>query len=686
MGQHLLQLTLAVGVGQIAPVVVGDGHPDLAVDHLQRLVDALPDHRAAQDGHPVHHALPRLAQCTGVGHVVQPQRDLVEVGAGGGVHQGVEQHPGLHGGERVDVLHPSPVTGDAVQLLLAHPSQREVRRGAAAGARGRAVLDDLAQRGEHLLGQPPHGRLVVQLGGVRPAQLQLAVLDHAVDVEHMGPGGVGAAIAVQAVQHRPVQALVGVGVPVEVELAEVVEAHLGLGAPGEVGGGRDALTEVAQGPVAQATAGHGPQLLLDGLEDVSPVVAAGVERHREDRGEPPHGAGQVDAAQDLLPPVALEVDQHPVLAAPAGQHPAEGGEQDVVDLRAVDTGDVVEQGPGLVGVERHGELAGRGERVVPLVVEGQRGVAARRHLGPVVELVVEPAGLDMLGEPQRPVPKRGGLGAEIDGLARCRLPPGPVEVVEQDPPGHPVDHQVVCDQEQLRGLVLPEVEQHRLEQRGLGEVEASVHVGDCRLDGLALVARGGGGQVVALEQGGGLGRGVSLVPPPVDVLEPQAQGVVVGGHGSQGSLERRLVDAGGQLDRERLIEVVGGHRLGLEEPVLDRGQRRRTGDRALLGHRRGLIAGAHGQRRHRLVDEQVLGHQAQAGLAGPGHHPDAENRVAAELEEVVLDPDLGDAQHLRPDPGQGRLGVGAGGHVAGTGRRSGIGGGQGPAVELAVGA
>src|SRR4051812_10950205 len=39
--------------------------------------------------------------------------------------------------------------------------------------------------------------------------------------------------------------------------------------------------------------------------------------------------------------------------------------------------------------------------------------------------------------------------------------------------------------------------------------------------------------------------------------------------------------------------------------------------------------------------------------------------VAAELEEVVLGPDPGDAQHLGPDRRQGGLGVGAGGDVAG---------------------
>ena len=42
----------------------------------------------------------------------------------------------------------------------------------------------------------------------------------------------------------------------------------------------------------------------------------------------------------------------------------------------------------------------------------------------------------------------------------------------------------------------------------------------------------------------------------------------------------------------------------------------------------------------------------QAGLAAPRDHLDGENRVAAELEEVVVDADPGHAEHLGPDPGE----------------------------------
>jgi hypothetical protein len=44
--------------------------------------------------------------------------------------------------------------------------------------------------------------------------------------------------------------------------------------------------------------------------------------------------------------------------------------------------------------------------------------------------------------------------------------------------------------------------------------------------------------------------------------------------------------------------------------------------------------------------EDVLRRQVQTGLAGPRDHLDAQDRVAAELEEVVLHADLVAAEQL----------------------------------------
>ena len=74
------------------------------------------------------------------------------------------------------------------------------------------------------------------------------------------------------------------------------------------------------------------------------------------------------------------------------------------------------------------------ERVEPtvllaVVVDRQRRRAVRGHGGPVRELVVEPAGLDVLGQPPRPVLERGGPRSRASPAHRAapagRRSPGP---------------------------------------------------------------------------------------------------------------------------------------------------------------------------------------------------------------------------------------------------------------------
>src|SRR5205807_2999334 len=125
-------------------------------------------------------------------------------------------------------------------------------------ARAGAVGDDLAQRPGQLVGQRGDAVLLVQTFRVVPGELQAAVLDPADDVEHVCPGNVGTDVGLQPAVHRPVQAVVPEG---PVELAQVVEAHLRPGAPGEGLGRGGPPGQVAQRPVPQATAGHGPELV-----------------------------------------------------------------------------------------------------------------------------------------------------------------------------------------------------------------------------------------------------------------------------------------------------------------------------------------------------------------------------------------------------------------------------------------
>ncbi len=86
---------------------------------------------------------------------------------------------------------------------------------------------------------------------------------------------------------------------------------------------------------------------------------------------------------------------------------------------------------------------------------------------------------------------------------------------------------------------------------------------------------------------------------------------------------------------------------------------RREGRRCLVppGIRRLLARG--GQRCHRAQFEYLSRGHGQSGRPAPGHQLDGHDRVAAEREEVVVDTDPVQAQHIGNHRRQHRLGVGA---------------------------
>ena len=130
------------------------------------------------------------------------------------------------------------------------------------------------------------------------------------------------------------------------------------------------------------------------------------------------------------------------------------------------------------------------------------------------------------------------------------------------------------------------------------------------------------------------------------------------------------------------IEVPGLRQILVEQPALDRGQRQRPG----LGQRPGRRT--HGVRQQsqlgdRRMPEDLPGGQLQTGLRGPGADLDAEDRVAAQLEEIVVRAHSRQAEHRGPDRGQEALGGGARRDEIRILRRP-LGRRQRPAVQLAI--
>ncbi len=113
------------------------------------------------------------------------------------------------------------------------------------------------------------------------------------------------------------------------------------------------------------------------------------------------------------------------------------------------------------------------------------------------------------------------------------------------------------------------------------------------------------------------------------------------------------------LQQESLVPMLGvGQRL-LEEPALDRGEQHRAGQQGWTGFGRrrvGAETGHAGQGGDRLVLEKLAQVQLQPGLVGTRDHLDAQDRIAAQLEEIVVDADLLQAKQLNPDICQSLLG------------------------------
>src|SRR5439155_3869436 len=130
-------------------------------------------------------------------------------------------------------------------------------------ARLSTVPNDVAQFGEYLVGQRPHGPLVMQPGGVHPGELQDSALDPAHHVEHVRPGLRRTDIRVEPAPGTPVQhSRPGYRT---VELAEVVEADFRSAAGSEFAG------QVAQRPVPEPPVGYRAQLLLHRLEHAAQI-------------------------------------------------------------------------------------------------------------------------------------------------------------------------------------------------------------------------------------------------------------------------------------------------------------------------------------------------------------------------------------------------------------------------------
>nr|WP_233587858.1 hypothetical protein [Corallococcus sp. CA049B] len=101
------------------------------------------------------------------------------------------------------------------------------------------------------------------------------------------------------------------------------------------------------------------------------------------------------------------------------------------------------------------------------------------------------------------------------------------------------------------------------------------------------------------------------------------------------------------LEQQGVVEVVRVRRLPLEQVHLDGREGHVAHHRSLLREGRLTVASHGRQRAQGGVLEEVLHLQPHPGLPRPGHHLEADDGVAAQREEVVVQAHAIHAQHLR---------------------------------------
>ncbi|MNI08817.1 hypothetical protein D3C73_618660 [compost metagenome] len=638
-----LQLRLLLGFGEIAPVEVFDRRAARFVDHLQHVFADVPAERRAQRFVAGDHRLPGLGETLRVEFAVDAVAVLHVVQAGARLQQGVQQHAFLHRGQRVDVFDSDGRHRQRIQLRLIELRQREVRRRQATGVVAQAMLDQTAQLTEVGIGQLADGGRIEAFGAERPAQYQFTAIHLAVDAQLVGQrcmGIVGRADGfIQWMEQR-------VRTEALVELAEVVEGNRCLRQRRHAAANR-LIGEVTQHAMTQAFVRHGTQLFLDRLDrDPLPGGFFDVRRRQAQRigtGEPAHRAGQVDVVEQRFAAVAFQLDQRRWLTAPAAQHAGQSGQQQVVDLGAIGTWRLLQQLPRTLAVETHAD--GLRMTVLPpafRVIAGQIGTWPGQLRLPPAQLFAQGLAAGVGLQACGPVLEGAGFRRQFHRLPCFQLAIQGLQVIEQHPPRHTVHHQVVNGDKQAL-LAFRAIDQQHAQQGSLFKVETALGIGE---QGRAFIHR----RNTHLPQNRRIGnRLVQGLPLAGNLAKTQAQGVVLFDHRQQCLLQAMRFQHHRRLQQQRLVPVLALRDVGVEEPVLDRCQARLAHDQALLGADL-LAAGGHGgEGLHGLVLEQVARAEVNALLPRPADHLDRQDRVTAQFEEIVVETDLLDVQHVAPD-------------------------------------
>ncbi|MNK84054.1 hypothetical protein D3C87_1038930 [compost metagenome] len=198
-------------------------------------------------------------------------------------------------------------------------------------------------------------------------------------------------------------------------------------------------------------------------------------------------------------------------------------------------------------------------------------------------------------------------------------------------------------------LTFRAVNQQGTQQRTLRKIQAALGISEQRF---ALVHR----RDAYLPENSNVGhRLMRGLPLSIGLAEAQTQGVMLLNHRQQRLLQTMRFQRHSWLQQQRLVPVLAFRDFRVEEPMLNRRQGRFASHQALLGRHLLGTTGYSGQSLYGLMLEQITRAEMNTLLTRTADHLNRQNRIAAEFEEVVVEADLFDVEHLAPDLRQGLL-------------------------------
>ncbi|BCN51010.1 hypothetical protein RE9416_43110 [Prescottella equi] len=282
---------------------------------------------------------------------------------------------------------------------------------------------------------------------------------------------------------------------------------------------------------------------------------------------------------------------------------------------------------------------------------------------------VHPVG-DGVAKGVRPPAHRRADRVQFGSAPVDRLDPRRGEIGHDHPPRHPVDHGVVNDDEQATASVRsvePDEPDHAA-RRGIQSIGGRLQfrLRETCEPVLEVPHRVSGDDVPGID---GPDRENLGPPTGLVVVEAGAKHVVAVQDRLRGREQVRLPHPVREVQQHRLREAADPATGAPHQPRQDRSERY-IADAAPVELGKGLAPCVVGHRdRREGRDGSAIEHvprcHGQPGRLRPCHELDRHDAVATEIEERVLDPDRLQAQHIREDTHEGRLGGGRGR----TGRR-----------------